>query len=397
MYVGICSILCFAYVYAAVGLDGIPGLCRLALVFSVMLSGTLLIGVVQKRIRVGGWVILPLAFYLCSIFLACGAAGAGVLLGSLFTVWIGSTAVGLAVQNGVSKLLIIYAGGCALLSSFIANLYGFDAYNEYQSIETGYVSTTRFSGFAGNHNDLAIAAAVFAFLAIVLLGRNYVLKTAMVVLSIYATWLSGSRTGLMACLVLAVLITIYPLLYMPVVRQKYVLILTVAVIGLAPVVVGWVLKYGADIEVIKRTLAITSGSEGSFEERKYFIGMGWDLFLAHPLLGYGLNSFRVVTRTGRYSHNNFIELLVSGGFLFLALFYLHHVVIARIALAMPGRVRYWVLGCILYLIAQDMVCVAFGSRSIVLALILLLVQMREQAFRFGKAHARSTRWFTYFA
>jgi O-antigen ligase len=362
-----------------------------------MLSGVLLIGALQRRLRIGGWVVLPLAFYLYAICLACGTTGAIVVVGSLFTVWIGGTAVGLAVQNGVSKLLIVCAGGCALLSSFVANLCGFDAYNEYQSIETGYVATTRFSGLMGNQNDLAIAAAVFAFLAIVLLDRNYVLKTTMVVFCIYATWLSGSRTGLMASLVLAVLLAIYPLVYMPQVRQKYVFILTVVLVGLAPVVAGWIWKYGADIEVVKRTLAITTGREGSFEERKYFIGMGWDLFRARPVLGYGLDSFRVVSGTGRYSHNNFVELLVSGGLLFLVLFYSHHVVIARITLAMPGKMRYWLLGFIVYLMAQDMACIAFGSRSIVLALILLLVRMREQVFGFSRApYARSTRWFKYF-
>lgn len=118
MYV--CGILCFAYVYVAVDLVGIPGLSRLASVFCIMLLGTLLTGVLHRRLRLGDWVILLLMFYLYSIALSLGeVSGGAVSVGMLFTVWVGCTAVGVAVQNGVSKLLIVYAGALALLSSFI--------------------------------------------------------------------------------------------------------------------------------------------------------------------------------------------------------------------------------------------------------------------------------------
>lgn len=48
------------------------------------------------------------------------------------------------------------------------------------------------------------------------------------------------------------------------------------------------------------------------------------LIKKRPWLGYGLNSFRYMDARELYSHNNYVELLFSGGIPMLAVYYLMH-------------------------------------------------------------------------
>ena len=66
-------------------------------------------------------------------------------------------------------------------------------------------------------------------------------------------------------------------------------------------------------------------TEGSFNARAEMIKLGWNAFLERPIFGYGLNNFRTLyeqaTGKATYSHNNFIEILVSGGLVGFILYY----------------------------------------------------------------------------
>ena len=62
-----------------------------------------------------------------------------------------------------------------------------------------------------------------------------------------------------------------------------------------------------------------SGEDGSTNERLQFIYSGFSDFLDRPLIGYGYDSFRF--KFGKYSHNNYVELLYSGGILIFIIYY----------------------------------------------------------------------------
>jgi len=59
--------------------------------------------------------------------------------------------------------------------------------------------------------------------------------------------------------------------------------------------------------------------------RQHMIEYGWQFFMEHPLLGHGLNNYRIlfggVFYEYDYSHNNFIELLVNLGLTGFVLYY----------------------------------------------------------------------------
>lgn len=78
--------------------------------------------------------------------------------------------------------------------------------------------------------------------------------------------------------------------------------------------------------------------ETSLKERVGFIAQGWTMFLERPLTGWGMDCFRFngVTRA-TYSHNNYIELLVSGGLPALLLFYVPLLLVIVQAVRCAGR------------------------------------------------------------
>ncbi|SMP65524.1 O-Antigen ligase [Sphaerochaeta associata] len=62
-------------------------------------------------------------------------------------------------------------------------------------------------------------------------------------------------------------------------------------------------------------------SEGSTLIRLSMISDALDLFVKKPLLGSGLNTFRIYSGYGTYSHNNYTELLVSIGLVGIFIYY----------------------------------------------------------------------------
>ena len=82
---------------------------------------------------------------------------------------------------------------------------------------------------------------------------------------------------------------------------------------------------GVRVEEMLNGLFGEGTNEGSFNLRNEMIEMGWNWFLKRPIFGYGINNFRVlyesVTGVSTYAHNNFIEILVSGGVVGFILYY----------------------------------------------------------------------------
>ena len=75
----------------------------------------------------------------------------------------------------------------------------------------------------------------------------------------------------------------------------------------------------------------------SDENRQQLIAAGIRLFKERPFFGYGLDNFRVAAVTSVYSHNNYIEVLVSCGVVGFALYYFMYLIpICKIFL---GRYR----------------------------------------------------------
>lgn len=89
---------------------------------------------------------------------------------------------------------------------------------------------------------------------------------------------------------------------------------------------------------IEGMLAILTGNvsevDASSESRAQLISWGLEWFWEHPLLGYGIDNYRVVLVKHHpywpidyYAHNNYVELLVDTGIIGVALYYWNYAVI----------------------------------------------------------------------
>lgn len=82
---------------------------------------------------------------------------------------------------------------------------------------------------------------------------------------------------------------------------------------------------GVRFEEMLNGLFGTGKSDGSFDIRADMIAKGWEWFKESPIWGYGIDNFRVLygdaTGLYTYSHNTFIEILVSGGMIGFFIYY----------------------------------------------------------------------------
>lgn len=87
---------------------------------------------------------------------------------------------------------------------------------------------------------------------------------------------------------------------------------------------GWILIYlpifSTILERLESYLSVTGNTSDNI--RADLIRFGLELFIENPFLGYGLNNYHLFHWSGVYSHNNYIEVLVSLGVIGFIVYYL---------------------------------------------------------------------------
>ncbi len=136
---------------------------------------------------------------------------------------------------------------------------------------------------------------------------------------------TGSRKALLMIMFLVVLV-----FWLKAKRHRFLVLLSAlaAAIGLYFLTINIESLYnvlGYRMEQMIEGLFKGETEDGSFNHRQTMIELGWKWFCDKPLLGYGLSNFRILHKGTfgfeTYSHNNFIEILVSGGVVGFAIYY----------------------------------------------------------------------------
>lgn len=130
--------------------------------------------------------------------------------------------------------------------------------------------------------------------------------------------------------------------------------------------------------------SITEGLSGqsqlsSATERGGLIELGLSLFRQRPFSGFGLDTFQTFPGSGgTYSHNNYVELLASGGVPLLALYYAPYLLLIASAFRRAGRSRavQAVLPAVCALLLLDFAMVSYDDRFTQLLPLLLLAAVR---------------------
>src|SRR5690625_3963952 len=173
-----------------------------------------------------------------------------------------------------------------------------------------------------NANTISIIAG-FSFLIYLyrFIFNKSIITIFLLIWLIIIILLTGSRKGLFL-LILGTPLLIF--LLNPKKRIRNVLFGGLCIIVLYVLIMNITILYniiGYRMEALVNIVLGEQVEEASVNTRKIFVERGWDYFLLKPWTGYGLDNFRNLPGSyGTYSHNNYIELLISGG-VFSFIFY----------------------------------------------------------------------------
>jgi O-antigen ligase len=185
--------------------------------------------------------------------------------------------------------------------------------------------TERFAGTLANANTAAwyAMAAGWASLMLMLLtrGKLRILWATIVAASIGMILMSGSRKGLLAIPISAVVL--YAVYYMKnTKRRASAIILFPVMLLVAYVLFGAILSspFGGRLEVI-----LSGESEYSADARMHMAQAGIQIFLDNPVFGIGYDQYRFHSwkygaAMGMYSHSTFIEIMSCTGLVGLTIF-----------------------------------------------------------------------------
>lgn len=231
----------------------------------------------------------------------------------------------------IERILFLFVLGILITLGYL--LITFDL-NQFQLAQTGHGQTGLWNG-----NDVALKSVIIVPILLYFMKKTRkILKILIYLLFILISMkiiiMTGSRKGIvMLVLGIAGFITMS--------NPKK--IIKNGIIGIILIIISYlmVLQIPKLYELIgwriEGMLAMFSGNKGidsSSLLRKEYIYLGIREFFKSPILGYGLNNYRVLNlvNTGHYtySHNNFIEILVNLGIVgFLSYYWIYFYLIKK--------------------------------------------------------------------
>lgn len=201
---------------------------------------------------------------------------------------------------------------------------------------TRYYIHDRLAGRLENANLYALALVIAYVYALnrIIGSRSVAMKLfclSSIPFILYLIGEAGSRKGIIAVVCFGILTMI--LHYRYIFEKPIIVRLSIAVALIVLVVISsYYIYQSKHIQRLEGVyIALKSGNiskaDQSFKHRLQLYDYGWKMAVKHPVLGMGLNNFRVVlaknsnSSKGVYSHSNMIELLASTGFIGFAIYY----------------------------------------------------------------------------
>ena len=362
----------FSYVLAIYWVEALPGLSRLVHLTIVIMFASLLVVSWYRGLKIRLEPILMLfwaflGFAYLSIFWSTAPSSAAINTTSLFFNILGASLVWIAFWNGVPLRMVGYAAviGAAIQSNF--------ALTQYLSSSGDAI---RVEGLTGNANALAIQLSLAALLALITLKKSFWPPVIAFVLVLIATVVSGSRKIIFVWFTFALLFLQYVGAKFRTSNAFRILLLlglpTFVYIIMANATV--VFKPVQNLYVYERFQDTLTGNESSANTREAMSLEGFELWKSSPIIGYGINQFRNISSFGRYSHNNYIELLVSFGVIGFGLYYSIVVVLGSRAIRgfLMGSPNAPLLGAaVILLLLWDVALVSYSTRLVWLFLSVL--------------------------
>ena len=235
-------------------------------------------------------------------------------------------------KNKVTKVMSYF-----IISGFIASIYIL--------INSDFETITRFGSELGNVNSVGIMIAISFIFGIYFIAERKKYYLLVILITMFATiLLTGSRKSL--------LFIIFGTLYILFMKNKgkiFSLIKFFIIGGLVIVLTYYsVIKIpifyniiGCRMENLVEFVKTDETKDKSINERKYMIEFGFEKFRQKPIIGYGIDNYRVLfnqeTGVKKYSHNNFVELMVDIGVVGLIIYYMISINLLKKMLALSSK------------------------------------------------------------
>lgn len=352
------NVVLFLYVFGVFIFSKVEGL---SLATNVVLL-CLLVILAVKGLKTGlvglkyALVILPLVFVLfLSIFWSRYQVEASISFLSFLTASVGGMAVMLALLNEANPKSVFWAA--FLGSSYLV-------YSAWQ--ERTQLMLSRVAGLAGNANELAITLVIAGILLFInRLSPSRWPKAYALFLLFFSIYMTGSRKTLFV-------IALIPLFWIIQLAGKRLskksirnAVLFIGAFGVFLSFAGpWVWSSFTETATFKRAVGGAEGVDNSSKIRTAMIDDGLNLWKEKPLLGYGVNQYRFESVYDTYSHNNYVELLASGGLLALISYYGLFVFLFFKGQKTQGQARAILSFSLILLLVWDVALVSYSGKHI---------------------------------
>jgi len=355
------------YAVFGLALSAVPVISKLGFVFAFTGSIYMLSVYLRRRTPIPNFFIVVSAFF-CFLLISSiwspisNYSAIGGILTVYFSCFFVVSGLYLKIITPLGVVVIMTLPG---LINVIAYFLGINYVTEIYDLSSDS-AIKRFGGFIGHPNAMLTRMMLPLLIAAVIGDKliesnffNKVVFPIIILLGVFAVFSSGSKKALLFFVIALPLI----LAFYPMVRYRMALFFCISVIPMF--ILFWYFSTvdlsTSGVEVFVRISNMFEGDE-STKERYFMALMGLNLFSESPIFGHGLNSFSVMSGLGYYSHNNAVEILVSGG---LLLFLCYYFVFFYSVLFSGIKVSwFYALGVLLLFIGFDSTSVSFMDRGI---------------------------------
>lgn len=316
------------FIIAAISVTAIPGLNYVVVGLGVICSTAYLMAAIRGTFVLPKEVMFFLAFVVWSSFGIFVAKVPFLHYQKLFTFFQFLVMITIVAHysNNVKMIRILLFSvliGVAIVgtASVITGQY-------QQAALGGDIYRTTSLGMNANEFAMTMTYATAILLYLFETWKSWIMKAVAVGMMLFLGLLiiaSGSRSGFVSFVLL--LPTWFFISYRkeilksPAATLLTLIMLLVALGFLFSRLAGTRMQERLDIMLQARE---TGGGGGSIQARLVMMKEGLAIIKSHPLLGVGLNHFRVYSSTGMYSHNNYTEVFcnsgVPGGILYYSIF-----------------------------------------------------------------------------
>ena len=139
---------------------------------------------------------------------------------------------------------------------------------------------------------------------------------------------------------------------------------------------------------IEELFNILSGEGVGDDSRMVLISSGLKWFQDAPILGIGINNFRILSGarlhyvTAFYAHNNYVELLVDIGIIGFAVYYISYIFLLSRFKVLDKEKKSWALGFLVMLLFSDMFHVSYYEVSMQILLCILYIIIRIERLNY---------------